>query len=141
RRSVDRAWIRTRGSGTVIPDIDTGINLNHEELKNQSWTNKGELRLDKNGNQKCCNGIDDDHNGYVDDWRGWDFYEKDNDPSDDAGYGHGTGTSGIAAAEQNNGRGIPGVAPKAKLMVRRAGDTYIAGPARVAEAIYYAEIG
>src|SRR5947209_1460103 len=134
--SADRAWDTTTGQGVTIALIDTGVDFTHEDLKNQIWTNPGETGLDANGNPKCCNGIDDDHNGYVDDWRGWDFYQNDNDPTDVNG--HGTGRAGILAAEQNNGLGISGVAPGAKLMVLRTSNSILHEPNRVAAAIYYA---
>jgi subtilisin family serine protease len=136
--SADTAWETTKGKGAVVADIDTGINFDHADLKKQIWHNRGEMGTDSNGRSKRSNGIDDDHNGYVDDWRGWDFYENDNDPTDDAAYGHGTGTSGIAVARQNNGLGGTGVAPEARLMVLRAGDTFLVQADRLARAIMYA---
>lgn len=66
--SVDRAYdelLKHRKSSTVIVAvIDSGIDINHEDLKGKIWTNKGE---------KPNNGIDDDRNGYVDDIHGWNF--------------------------------------------------------------------
>ena len=53
------------------------------------------------------NGIDDDGNGYVDDFRGWDFAENDNDPLDD--HGHGTHCAGSIGAVGDNGEGITGL--------------------------------
>src|SRR6266508_5919747 len=131
--SADTAWDSTKGAGVVVAVIDSGVDFNHEDLANRIWTNPGET-----GGGKESNGIDDDHNGYIDDWRGWDFYENDNDPTDDTAYGHGTHTSGVAVAEQDNGLGGTGVAPEAKLMGLRDSDTYVAVPARLAQAIDYA---
>src|SRR5689334_8237236 len=57
--------LKERNSETVIVAvIDNGFDLNHEDLKNAFWTNKKEIP---------GNGIDDDHNGYVDDVHGWNF--------------------------------------------------------------------
>ncbi len=98
----------------IVAIIDTGIDFTHPDLQGQFWTNTREIP---------GNGLDDDHNGYVDDVHGWDYsandttlvpvYE-DNDPTDL--YGHGSHIAGIIAATTNNGVGIAGIAPHAKLM-------------------------
>ncbi len=103
-------WEMETGSdSTVIAVIDTGVKLNHQDLEDKIWTNPGET-----GGGKENNGVDDDANGYVDDWRGWDFYNNDNNPSDD--HGHGTEVSGIATAETDNNKGVAGVNWSATIM-------------------------
>ncbi len=93
------AWAVQTGSSTiVVGDIDSGIDYNHEDLSANIWTNPGEIP---------DNEIDDDNNGFVDDVRGWDFVNDDNDPMDDNG--HGTHTAGTIGAEGNNGIGVVGV--------------------------------
>lgn len=130
------AWNISEGSDTVLLGIiDTGIDYNHPDLKNQIFINQGEIGIDINGKDKRSNGIDDDGNGFVDDYRGWDFTDRvgfpfdstggdylnwDNDPYDDQG--HGTYISGIAAAQSNNLIGIAGTAPKIKILNLRAFD-------------------
>ncbi|MEQ6342054.1 MAG: S8 family serine peptidase [Gammaproteobacteria bacterium] len=100
------AWDRQTGSANVIvASIDTGVDYNHPDLAGNIWTNPGEIP---------GNGIDDDGNGYVDDVRGWDFANNDNDPMDDQG--HGTHTAGTIAAMGNNATGVTGVAWRAKIM-------------------------
>jgi hypothetical protein len=99
------AWNTFTGDPNfVIAGIDTGVNYNHPDLAANSWINPGEV----------VNGIDDDNNGFIDDMRGWDFANNDNDPIDDNG--HGTHTAGTFGAVGNNGVGVAGVNWNCKIM-------------------------
>ncbi len=94
------AWDLTRGSKAVkIAVIDTGVDYNHPDLKDNMWINTQEA------NGKA--GVDDDGNGFVDDVRGYDFANNDADPMD--GNGHGTHCSGTIGAVHNNRVGVAGV--------------------------------
>ena len=120
---VPEAWEQSDGTGILIAIIDTGVELDHPDLVNQIAVNAAEA----NG----LPGVDDDGNGFVDDVRGFDFTDvpgypgdgdylfRDPDPSDDVG--HGTEVAGVAAAERDNGIGIAGVAPGARILPVRAG--------------------
>jgi len=106
--SSEGAWAVTTGSRDIkVAVIDSGIDYNHEDLKDNYWYNEEEMGLDSDGNDKSTNGVDDDNNGYVDDFRGWDFIDEDNDPMD--GNGHGTHCAGIIGASGNNGIGVVGI--------------------------------
>jgi subtilisin family serine protease len=106
------AWDITTGSNRVIiAFVDSGVDLDHPELKDKIWTNPGEIP---------GNGIDDDGNGYIDDVHGWDFVNWHGEPQDD--YWHGTFISSIAAAETNNGDGMAGVSWGAEIMPIKAMD-------------------
>ena len=107
------------GDGIVVAVVDTGVDYNHPDLTGNIWTNSGELGVDTKGSPKATNGMDDDGNGLIDDFRGWDFVNNDNDPMDENS--HGTHVSGIIAAKPD-GIGITGVAPKVKIMPIRSFD-------------------
>lgn len=80
-------------SPLVVAIIDTGADLNHESIKPWLWKNPGESGLDKYGNNKETNGIDDDDNGFVDDFHGWNFVSNSSDLSDH--HGHGSHIAGL----------------------------------------------
>ncbi len=128
---TNRAWdVTTGSSSTVIAVIDTGFALNHQDLTNKWYTNAGEQGQTAAGGQcwtgsaadKATNNCDDDQNGYVDDWRGWDFDSSDNNPQtgvtdpNGAGVQHGSVVSGIIAASSNNSVGNAGIDWQAKVM-------------------------
>jgi subtilisin family serine protease len=109
------AWsLGATGAGITVAVVDTGINLTHPDLAARIATNPGET-----GAGRETNGIDDDHDGHVDDWRGWDWVAGDNDPSDENG--HGTHVSGTIAAAQD-AVGVSGVAPDARILPLRVLD-------------------
>lgn len=135
---ADLAWtFSSNAENVIVAVIDTGIDLNHSELKDNIWKNDMEIADDN---------IDNDGNGYVDDVYGWDFVNNTNDVGIKISRGyktfavnHGTVVSGIIGATSDNKEGISGVAWKVKLMSIRAinsqgeGNTY-----DISRAIYYA---
>jgi subtilisin family serine protease len=97
---AEDAWDLVTGDPTIVVAVlDSGTDIDHEDLAANVWHNPGEIP---------DNGVDDDANGYIDDWEGWDFDDNDNDPR--ATYYHGTFVTGIVNAAGNNGVGITGVA-------------------------------
>ncbi len=127
------AWDLTRGdSSIVVAVVDNGIDWDHPDLNARIWTNPNEVP---------GNATDDDGNGFVDDYRGWDFTKEwpgtvysngDDNPMD--GNGHGTLVGGIIGAETNNSTGMAGVDWRCKLMAVKmldgsypGGGTYVEG--------------
>ncbi len=96
--------------------IDSGIDYNHEDLQMNIWTNPGET-----GGGKETNGLDDDGNGYIDDWHGWNFIDGNNNPIDTySPVYHGTHVAGTIGAKGNNTDGVVGVCWTVKLMALKA---------------------
>lgn len=121
-----RAWSITKGSrDIVVAVIDTGIDIKHEDLAENLWTNPGETGKDEKGRDKAINGIDDDKNGFVDDVHGWNFVSNNSKLTDN--HGHGTHIAGIIGAQAGNGVGIAGIAPEVSLMILKYYDPKIAG--------------
>ena len=94
------AWdVETGSNSVVIAVLDSGTEIDHQDLAFNMWKNTGEIP---------GNGVDDDLNGFIDDYDGWDFHNNNNDPR--GTYYHGTFVAGIVAAATNNGIGVAGVA-------------------------------
>lgn len=109
---MEQAWelstggVTPEGDTIVICVIDNGLDTQHEDFEDNLWVNKNEIPN---------NGIDDDNNGYIDDYRGW-HVSKKNDNIDDQNW-HGTVTAGIIGAKGNNGVGVTGLNWDTKLMI------------------------
>ena len=106
-----RAAGKLRNEPVIVAVLDAGVDYTHPDLKNNMWTNTAE----KNG----VVGVDDDGNGWVDDIYGIDAYDngpytKDSDPMDMTG--HGTFIAGVIASTANNGEGVRGICPNARIM-------------------------
>ena len=131
------AWDVTTGGapGVRVAVIDSGITLDHPDLApNLVGVNPGEM-----GGGREDNGVDDDGNGKVDDWRGWDFVDDDNAPDDTTGTRHGTHVAGIIAARGNNALGVSGVAWQAQIVpLKVLGSSGTGSGADAAAAIRYA---
>jgi subtilisin family serine protease len=105
---ASEAWDITVGSPNVIIALtDTGVDLTHPDLARNIYTNPGEIP---------GNGIDDDHNGFIDDVHGFNVADQNGDTTD--AVGHGTQMAGIIAAEMNNNIGISGVCQSKVMPVR-----------------------
>jgi len=114
------AWLKNTGSNDVyVGIVDEGVMGTHPDLAVNMWKNPGEVP---------GNGIDDDHNGFVDDVTGWDFDGNNNSTFDGSGDDHGTHVAGTIGALGNNNAGVAGVnwhvtMIPAKFLGRRGGTT------------------
>lgn len=151
--NAEEAWDITTGGNAVVAVIDTGYALNHEDLEAAWHTNGGEQGMTASGGacwtgtpqDKTSNDCDDDSNGYVDDWRGWNFIEVDNNPQagrqdpNGLAVSHGTQTAGLVGAVSNNGIGTASLNWQTKIMPLQALED--AGPGYTSDiiaAVYYA---
>lgn len=121
---ADLAWDVTTGGITAAGDtivvciIDGGLDMNHQDFGSNRWVNRGEIPN---------NGIDDDGNGYIDDYKGWNLFSETDDIHPSNGDGHGTSVAGIVGAKGNNNLGVTGVNWDVKLMILQGvGDESIA---------------
>lgn len=114
-------------SSVVVAVIDSGVDYNHEDLKDNIWVNANEIP---------DNNIDDDGNGYIDDYYGVDIIARKGNGGDTNG--HGTHVAGIIAARNNN-VGVMGVAYNVKIMsVKAAMHNGTLNQADIARAVLYA---
>lgn len=116
---ADKAWSKISSSpNIIIAVIDSGIAIDHPDLKDNIWRNKKEIVSD---------GVDNDGNGFIDDAYGWDFIDNTPDPRPsfsgkwtEEGVSHGTLVAGIIAATGNNSKGVVGVTWQAQIMPLKA---------------------
>lgn len=140
---ADEVWRLSTGKGIIVGVIDTGIDWEHEDLRDQLWINTAE---DRNGNSRFdpwpvsekregvpgdLDGEDNDGNGFTDDVIGYNFVDqrsqnlgdwsvRDPFPFDEGG--HGTNVAGVIAAAHDNGKGVSGLAYNSRIMTLRAFD-------------------
>ncbi|MBO2011724.1 S8 family peptidase [Hymenobacter negativus] len=124
-----RAWDVTRGDSSIVIGItDGGVRLTHEDLRPQIKHNYADP----------INGIDDDGDGYVDNFTGWDLANNDNDPGYDVAIVHGSLVAGISSARVDNAAGLAGVGNRCRFLPLNIYPNTATGTFAGIEAIVYA---
>lgn len=109
--NVPPVWDSQQG-GALVGIIDSGMDFLHPDLQQSYFINAGEY-----GSGKENNRIDDDNDGFIDNWRGWNFITNTNNVDDDNIYSHGTCVAGVVSAGFNNGIGISSVTAGSKSLI------------------------
>ncbi|MBI4600287.1 S8 family serine peptidase [Candidatus Uhrbacteria bacterium] len=125
--NVPSLWKTPTKKEVVVAVLDDGVYANHPDLAGRIWTNKGEF---------AGNGKDDDGNGFVDDYLGYNFL--DGSAAVDPKGGHGTFVAGIIGAVRNNSIGIAGIADSVKIMPVIISDGKTSSPDLLKKGIEYA---
>ena len=130
--SAETAWNTTTGSSNVVVGIvDSGIDIQHRDLKDNIFVNTGEI---------AGNNIDDDGNGFIDDVNGWDFINHDRTVFDSASAdAHGTHVAGTIGAQGNNAAGVVGVNWDVQLLPLKAISPNGGSDSTLLEAFNYAK--
>jgi serine protease len=124
-----RAWDVQRGDSSIVIGItDGGVRMTHEDLAPQIKHNYADP----------VNGLDDDHDGYIDNFSGWDLANNDNDAGYDITIIHGSLVAGVAAARADNARGIAGVGNKSRFLPLNIYPNTATGTFAGIEAVVYA---
>ena len=131
--SAESAWDTTTGNQNIVVGvIDSGIDIDHRDLKDNIFINTAETPN---------NNIDDDNNGFVDDVNGWDFLNNDRTVFDSAADDfHGTHVAGIIGARGNNSVGIAGVNWNVQLLPIKAIGIQGSSDSVILEAYNYAKM-
>ena len=121
------AWdIQKSDSNMVIGIVDTGVKMDHVDLQNIAYNYADPI-----------NGIDDDGDGYIDNFHGWDIADQDNDPTAD-NHPHGSPVTGLSSAATNNGIGMAGVGFKSRYLPVKIAQTATGKLYRDFEGVKYA---
>ncbi len=145
------AWeVPAMAPRVIVGILDSGTDWTHDDmgLGADSYQNiflhSGEEPWADPDDPNTGNGVDDDNNGFIDDWKGWDFHLGNNDARSSAD--HGTRVAGIVGAKTNNGFGVAGVAggfgtPGVQLMTLGIGVSYPVGSVMDDAILYAADNG